>query len=496
LYYHPKHINNDLNDMALKLTYTSINNIEWSCLYSGMGIIDQNSEKDFKELFGYDEKNKSRAHNLKNLIPLKCIYKKGKPIFSNFTDDKESSGTYSWDATSFNKLILSSSQGFAILSMCRAAQLLQTQDKALSKVMVKTAESYYDFTTTYLRDVEGLFINVEDKTKRYDGDELKLKNNKNDSRLIDQVFIQEAFLYLHSITSDETNKDFYNPNTNKYLNDSRNIFQYIFENYHLLIELCSKEISLCISSLSRCSIIERDSEQNVNYNHLIALLCAELESRIKITGEVEKSCDDSMPASLITHFRIASALLEGYFQTSIEKFKELALRILNYLDDLYDISTGLFIQGDDTKVTYSTRDICEIIKTMTLYYYVSEKTKVLDKLAEFYKNTIEESGIIQSTPKKAINIFGHTVNITDSIPLTKDCNKAPVFVKSFRLNLKKIQNYTTSKHFHSLYSLYASYIFLFYNSPVILTTSENNLKDSVNNTVKNISFNESSNNDH
>jgi hypothetical protein len=480
-------------EMALKLTYTSIKNVEWSCLYSGIGILDLSFEKHLKKLLGCEKKSKNKGHDIENLIALKCIYKKGKPAFSDITDKKEHHDKHAWDPTSFNKLILSSSQAFAILSLCRSAQLLLNHDKTLSRAMVKTAENLYDFTTTYLRDSEGLFISVEDKTKRYEEDELKLKINKKESKLIDQILIQEAFLYLYTLTSNENNADLYNVNCDKYLSDSRNIFQYIFENYHLLIDLCSKEISLCISSLSRCCTIESDSEQIVNYHHLIALLCAELESRIKITGEVEKSNTDSTPASLITHFRIASALLEGYFQTSIEKFKELSFRILDYLNDLYDISTSLFIQGDDSKLTYSIRDISEIIKTMTLYYYTCGKSKVLDKLLDFYKNSFEESGIVQSIPEKTINMLNYTAELSGSIPLTNAINKAPVFMKSFRLNLKKIQNYTVSKHYHSQYSLYSSYMFLFYNSFILPISIDNKLESSEQDEPENISLDQLSN---
>lgn len=496
MYCHPEHINNDLTEMALKLTYASIKNTEWSCLYSGMGLPDPNFDKHLKKLVNREKKSKTEVRDLKNLVALKCIYKKGKPVLLDTIDKKDCHGSYTWDSTSFNKLILSSSQAFAILSLCRSAQLLSSLDKTLSLAMVKTAENLYDFTTTYLRDAEGLFISVEDKTKRYDEEELKLKINKKESRLVDQILMQEAFLYLYILTSDKNNVDLYNSNCDKYLSDSRNIFQYIFENYHLLIDLCSKEISLCISSLSRCCSIEPDPEQVINYHHVIALLCAELDSRIKITGEVEKSNIDSAPASLITHFRIASALLEGYFETSIEKFKELSFRILNYLNDLYDISTSLFIQGDDSKLTYSIRDICEIIKTMTLYYYCCGKTKVLDKLLEFYKNSVEESGIIQSLPEKNIQLFNNTVQITGSIPLTSTVNKAPVFMKSFRLNLKKVQNHTVSKHFHSQYSLYSSYIFLFYNSSILTVSADNKSDVPQKDMTGNISLNQlSENND-
>jgi hypothetical protein len=50
LYYHLKYSSEELTDIAHKLSYVSLKNIEWSCLYSGMGIIHPLSEKEIKKL--------------------------------------------------------------------------------------------------------------------------------------------------------------------------------------------------------------------------------------------------------------------------------------------------------------------------------------------------------------------------------------------------------------------------------------------------------------
>jgi hypothetical protein len=468
LYYHLKYSSEELTDIAHKLSYVSLKNIEWSCLYSGMGIIHPLSEKEIKKLLQNQNTKESINELASNVNLLKCIYKKGKPIFSTPPDDVPNKGRYMWDFNSFNKTILCNSQAFAILSLCKAAEILIPSNKPLSMLMIKNAEIYFDFASTYLRNEEGLFISVEDKSKNTNFDELKLKPCQKESKLIDQVFMHEALVTLYYTVSKDEFKEFCSQDSIKYLDHARALFHYIFENYYMIYELTSKEISLCISSLSRCCAVENNHEQVVNYNHIIALLCAELESRIKITGEVEKSFNNSSPASLVTHFRVASAFMEGFVQTNIEKFKDISFMIMNYLNDLYDVSTGLFIQGDDNKLSCSIRGIAEMLKCLWLHCLLFKgDQKTIDTIYSLYKASVEESGIIQCIPEKTILLNDNNIVFTDTIPLAHDVNKAPVFMRSFKINFKKASACSASKHFNSLYSLYSSYLFLNYIYPYV-----------------------------
>lgn len=450
----------------MKLLCMSTNNIKWGCLFSGAGIAYSPPEKDLKNIF-FNINSADPSNNIyQNFKPLKCIYKKAKPEFGNNSSEITNQLNYTWISKSFSKVISPSTQSYSILALCSLAEFIYREDVLLGSILVKNAEIIYDFLSTYLRNEDGLFISVEDKTKSF-SDDIKTKPCQKGSKLNDQLCVFEALLCLYHITSKNELKEYFNPHNSKYINEARSIFNYIYENYHDFLELTSKQISLSISSLVRCCKYEDDTEQLINYNQLIALLCAELESRIKVTGELEKSFNEPNLASFITHFRAASALLEGSVETGIKKFESLSLRIYDYLADLFDFSMGLFVTGDSTELNYSIRDIAEIIKGFFVYYSIYKNDRILKIIIDFYKTTIERSGIVPSIVERQYKFKDKEIHLTDEIPLLSECNKVPVFFKSFRYVFRKTQTFTTSKYFNSNYALYSSYLFLNYLTPII-----------------------------
>lgn len=457
--YYIKNPKNELLDILLKLSYISYNNVKWSCLYSGAGILHILSDKELRRISHKFKDRSGVRESLKDVALLKCIYKKGKPIFSVPPDEILNPGSYMWDYASFNKIITPSSQAMGILALLKSAEINYEDDSLASYLMVSSAENYYDFLTTYLRNDSGLFVSVENKTK-YIQDELKIKIDQKEAKLLEQVFVHEAFLHLYKTTSNEKFKEFYDSKNDKYYAESKCLFTFIFENYNHLLEASTKDISYTISSLSRCCKLNTDTQQTINYQHLIALLCAELESRIKINGEIEKSITDSTPASIVTHFRAASALLHGYMETNIDKFKDLAHLIYSYLSDLYDSSLGLYLQGDYNKLKYSIRDIADVFTSLLNYYYIFKDDSIVKTLEDFYASAVESSGILESIASSEDVYLGNNINFNNLIPLSSDTGRAPVFLKSFRMNFKKTTTVNISKHFNSFYSLYASYLFL------------------------------------
>lgn len=454
-----KNMPQPLEKTAAKLCLLSKNNIIFSCLFSGMGIINTLKDKEYKKLVANSDIINCDKELLNNTAMLKCIYKKGKPVFSTPHEDILNAGKYMWEFKSFNKMILPEVQSFAILSLLSAGEYLNLDEEILREVILRNSRIYYDFSSAYLRNTDGLFISVEDKTKDIK-DELKIKESKKAAKLINQIYFFEALIMLDNATSPHTDD-------NKsplviYKDESKNIFNYIFENYHLLLEMSSKEISQSISSLARCSKYINDTELTASCNHLIALLCAELETRIKINGEVERNFDDLSCSSFVTHFRAASALIEGYMETGIEKFKDISKRIFNYIEDFYDYASGLFVIGDYSEASYSIRDICEIIKGLLLHYLISKREDVLEMLVKFYTASIENSGILQCVIKRNDSFLGTGIEFSECIPLMDEIQKAPVFLKSFRLSREKIYTSSASKHYHSYYSLYSSYLFMHY----------------------------------
>lgn len=441
-----------LEEMGLKLLGMSANTIKWSCLFSGAGIPCLSDKENEDGLIKKSDEN---------MCILNCLYKKANPEYkmSHIGDPKATL----WANKSFNKEISPVTQAFTILSLCNLSELLYEEDPYLGNILLKNAEMIHAFTSSQLRGKDGLFVPYEDKTKACHR-EIRLKPLKHQPRLTEQIYFFEASLYLNYITSNETYREYNNEKSENYLIEARNIFNYVFENYHYLLELTSKQISLIISSLTRCCELEGDITQLSNYSQLIALLCAELETRIKVTGEVERNFNNTTTASLVTHFRTASAFLEGASITGIRKFENHSHNIIDYVFRLFDYSKGLFILGDSNEISYSIRDISEILKSMFEIYSIDQDETQLKIILSFYNSTFEKSGIFPYSLEGFPKSLDTNISAMLSFINPSDIKKAPVFLKSFRFSYKKLSTYNCSKHFNSEYALYSSYIFLNYLS--------------------------------
>jgi hypothetical protein len=85
----------------------------------------------------------------------------------------------------------------------------------------------------------------------------------------------------------------------------------------------------------------------------------------------------------------------------------------------------------------------------------------------FYINSLESSGIIQSSPFRSQTLLGNNIGLSQAIPLMDEFSKAPVFLKSFRITYKKVKTLSVSKHYSSFYSLYSGYMFMHYLAPFL-----------------------------
>ncbi|MEG0370949.1 MAG: hypothetical protein RR645_01490, partial [Clostridium sp.] len=364
-----------------------------------------------------------------------------------------------------NKEIPILSQSFGILSLCSCSKLIKHHEKRLSLSMLKAADIIFDFTIKNMKSGEGQFISFEDKTAGCK-DSLLLKRTDKYPNLLSQVFLHEAFLTLYVETYNSKYKHYFKDNS-LYLEESRKLFNHLYDNHTILLDLSSKDLSSIISSLYRCCSLETNQDYLSSYRHLIAILCAELDSRLRSTGEIERCDSDSNVSSIITHFKCLGAFIESYLETGIEKFKESSEKVFSHIVSLHDVLSGLFINKNDHKLSYTSKDVAEIIKSLALYYTFHEDTKALDMLNTFYKTSIEDSSLIASTPDRCPEFLSKEIRVPDTIPLYEQVKKAPIILKGFKINTKKSPHPITSKSFNSFYSLYASYMFSYYLSPII-----------------------------
>jgi len=460
-----KQLNNfdeHIYDIRNKLNNFSINNIMWSSLFSGLGIINPLSEKDINALMENSPAENNIKDLLKNYVPLKCIYAKGNPVFVNPPIEILNPGRYMWDFDSFDRSITLSAQAFLISSLCIVSELLYEINIIDGLVALKSGRMIYDFISTYLRNDDGLFVNGVDKTKDFEK-ELKIKISNKKVNLCEQILVFEASIYLNKVSSSELYREYKSSKSKKYFSEALSLFEYIYSNYNLLLTMSTKDIALSISSLSRCTYIIDDLDLKDKFKFLIFNLMCELETRIEITGEIMSESEEETVSSVITHFKAYSAILEGYNIIGIDKFKEVASRIYQALNDLYDPSLGLYLTNNYNHISYTISDVSEIIKCLLLEAGLNDNLEVLDSLRAFYDFSIDKSGIVQSTVKNIISVNNEDMILGENIPSMEELNKAPIFLKNLKFKIgKKNTTYEISKSYNSLYGIYASYIFLFY----------------------------------
>ncbi|KRQ86150.1 hypothetical protein ABG79_02102 [Caloramator mitchellensis] len=428
----------NLKELFTRLEYYAIDNLFWTLFYSGCGLPYFFSEKEISYLNSFGDEDKEF---IENLMPIRCLYKKAKAVFSEAPHEILNAGKYVWDFESFDKEISVQTQVFAVLSMMQLLNYNKFNNKLFKYVSNRQIKNFIDFLTAYMRNKDGLFVDVVDKT-RYLNEELKIKQQK-DLRLINQFFALEAML-SYSKFVEINNNQIYNSEANS-------IFKYIFENFNFVLDLTTREVCLIASSLYRASSMAQDDAMITSMSELIALCCAEIESRIKINGEIEKSSNNYSPSSLVTHFRAISALLEGYKQTRIEKFKHSAKRIADFLIDLFDEDIMLF-NTFESEYKYTIRDISEIIKALLLLRDVLDDEMALEVLKKFVEASIENSGIVQSVTEEKFK--------DDTKSLFSDVNLAPVFLRSFTFKRDLLSKYEVSSSVNLYYSVYASYLML------------------------------------
>jgi hypothetical protein len=455
----------ELYEIQLKLVNDSLNNIKWSCLYSGLGIINPLTKKEIQEILSNNENNEELNFYLKNYVPLSCIYESGIPNFSTPSKEILNPGKFMWDDKHHKRILTVEAQAYAILSLCYSLELVNQDDNFEIYMLNKTSKMIYDFVSTYLRNDDGLYVDGFDKSKITDKNK-KIKLDDKKLKPESQILMLEALLYLHKISNCQDSSE---PNKKQkswsryeiYSLEAENLFNYINASFDLLIDLPTKELSNIISSICRCYTITCLGSIKPDLYMLVIKLSAELNTRVRISGEIEKDCLDKKTASLLTHFKATSALLEGFAITGLTVFKENALNIYKSTLDLYDTNLSLFHECNVNDINFNIADISEMIKALLLCHKFSDDANSTILIKQIYCNILGKMGIIQSSIEGQVN---DELDEQESyLQKMNKIDKPPVFLKNFKMNLSKSDlELKISKYFNSRYSLYASYILLYY----------------------------------
>lgn len=436
-----------INNLKLFSNLTVIN----TCLFSGCGSITKGNKDTLEKIYNHSEDKIDEVYD--NIVPIMCVYKKAKPIFATPQDEYLNYGIYMWDINSFNKIITVEGQCYTILSMLSLANTLKETRPYLTNTLIIVATQFYDFLCTYMRNEEGLFIDVKDKSKVYE-EKPDIKPNKSKTKVQNQLLVFTSLLHLKQMYVNVFNEKYRDENIiERYDVELTSIYDFITSIKYDLVSLSSRCIAQCINLLYSCYEIDEDDDRKLFYKECITLLCDELINRIKATGEVEKGENNFSPVSFYTNIRCSNALIEGYLATGIDKFLDFSTKIYKYISAYYNPNYSLFIQNYENKVSISIRDISETVKLLLSRYKIFNDEICLNTIIEFYNSAVNNSGIVQNISLATDNLESYFQNLNLN-------DRPPIFLKSIRINFKKENTVKASKHFNSTYALYGAYVFL------------------------------------
>lgn len=448
-------VNNEIAEIQHKITYFSLNNILYSCIFSGFGYEELFTEKVVKGIEKELSKDNFSKEVLSNYIPLNLIYRKANPnleISSTFPK-------YRWDYKSFDKTLSIEIQALAILALCKACE--HSISKTEELVMMHTAINLYNFTTSFLRSETGEFLSAynkaSDPTK-----ELKLKYETKKVNIYHHILMLEATLALSKAVKSASVKSF---TSEKYLDFDKDflyLWEYILGSQDILSLLKTDELSLSILSLTRCLNCLMDETVIASLTKLILYLSLELASRVKITGEVQKSNFNEKSISVLSHVRASLALMEVSQKLNTAYLTNSSDDIDTWLDDLYNEQLFMFSNNEDGGIDYQMNDISDVCLYFLNLLKKDQSDYNLNRFINFYNNALENTSMVQSIANQSICIDDISIALSSKLPLLEISKKAPVFSKNLIITTGKSPTVKVSKHYNSANGLYASYLFLYY----------------------------------
>lgn len=448
------YIDDNLTEIQQKMIIYSYDNILYSCIFSGFGYFNPIAEKNIKEL----EKNmqdEKDEESIRNYIPINCIYKKSNTSFKANTNYPK----YKWDYNSFDTTISIEAQALAILCLCTASH--HTSSNLEVMLMTRTAINIYNFTSSFLRNSSGQFIPAINKASNPCND-LKLKYDEKNVNIYHHILMLEATLNLIKSIKENQIKHSSLIKTLTCQEDSLYLIEYILSLVDALVAMKTDELSLSILSLTRIIGLITDVSILESLNRLLLLLTLELTSRVKITGEMQKSNFKPKPASFLSHIRTKLAIHEVQKNSNSLYLNPNVDKIDNWIKDLYDENYYMFITGKDNQIEYLISDVAEVFLYLLNNFKNEYSEGNLYQLTNFYRSSIENMPLLQAVSNFTFQFDTGEVVLTSEHQLFSIIEKSPVFTRKFNITQSKTPKSKVSRHFSSIEGLYASFLFLHY----------------------------------
>lgn len=372
---------------------------------------------------------------LSSFSPLLCIYKKANP---KLVDSEKS---ICWDEDTFKQEINVWSNGLMTLSLLELVPYYNSfegidgKKYTLSQLYLTLARKQLEFYASYLRNIEGVFVDKKNISTTLSNDlEFEEKNKK--FKFSDQAIIMAAF-YRYSCFDQEK----YGPDYKNFSLDILNMFLQYREELYTLPQDELNKICLCLNLFCKYSKSEEAKILLVDISEFLLDNC--IENNCLILGSnVENNC-----FMFLNHMLL-------YENTGIYKFKDSAKEIYNSLLKLYNPELGIFVKENDKKeINYSCTDI-----TLYLLSIMHHQKNFDDNLEDnsiildVYRRQVMDSGIITSWPsspdlddvERYKNFSSKSDDLLDeqnfrmaTMPTPEANELSSVFIKNVTYNRKK-----------------------------------------------------------
>lgn len=463
------------DDIYGQLFHLSKESIKTITLNSKCGIISH-----------FRSSKKSRSSNDNNILdnssPLLCIYKKSSP---NLIHSKTSLG---FDETTFRKTILPSTNALMTLSILELSDYFSNYNRVCSNI--KSLEQPYsiiakkqlEFYSNNLRNSDGVFVekkNISDNNSK----SFNLIDKNKDFKFSDQSFMMCAYLlYAINHKDDEI--------SNEYREFAYQILNMLCDFKEEIYSVSFEECCLVLMSLN----ILLDYEENDDCKNLLIDLSDFLINKFNEKDYYSSSLDYSC--------LFAINLYKSFKHTEIIYFKEISLEIFDKLESLYDKNKNIFIKLSDKKeIKYSSLEICFYLLSMIIYSSEKDYPTNNHMIANLYKRTVINSGIVCSFPEaptldeleryrslslKSDDMLNESYFKMPNTPTPESNGLAPIFNKNVTYCRKKDSFSTPKNSFDSNKNMLIYFTFIhFLRNKVSLNMNFKEQTTIDNNTISN-----------
>lgn len=454
---YPPMVDDKLLPLRQNAAFLGYCNVLYSLLYSGFGLCEALHPQKNTEAKSIDKKESKMEDHY---IPLLCTYQRAKPSYHR----TEHSSNYQWNSASFDASISVETQALAILCLCKASTNRNCVSEEERRMLMNTALSFYQFTVSLLRNEQGLYVNKTNHASE-PSIQIKLKTDKKEKEpiLYHHILMLEATAALLKLLQSTQIK---HTSKTKHLllqEDFYCLLDYVLSQEFELIEQDSADLTLSLLSLCRCLDILPEDCRVTQLSPIITRLSLELEARVCITGEVQKSDGSKRASSVAAHARAYTSLRNVQTKDMLMHRDSSLASIHSWLEDLFDEHHGLYHNLGNSCFKYGIQDIADLLYYLLKRYGETQNPAELSRLYFFYARTLEEIPIVQGMDSISIESARHSP--TEGIPIELQASSKPiVFLKKFILNPLKNGNGSlkVSSHYSSSQALYASYIFMYY----------------------------------